>query len=73
MMTTVHLLNHSPTSVLNGETSYEAWHGHSYLRIFGCLAFVKELNHIGKLDDHSSPRVLSATQRGLRPTVCSTR
>ena len=34
------------------------WHGCklvvSYLRVFGCLAFVKELNHVGKLNNRSS-------------------
>ena len=57
-MIAVHLLNHSPISALDGKTTYEAWHGRkpavSYLCIFGCLAFVKELNHVGKLDDRSS-------------------
>ena len=36
-------------------TPYEAWHGRkpavSHLRVFCCLAFAKELGHIGKLDD----------------------
>jgi hypothetical protein len=49
-MTVVHLLNHFPTSALNGKTPYEAWHRRnlvvSYMRVFGCLAFVKELNHV---------------------------
>ena len=61
VMTVVHLLNRSPTSALNGKMSYEAWHGRkpavSYLRVFSCLAFVKELNHVSKLDDRSSPGV----------------
>jgi hypothetical protein len=54
----VYILNRSPTKVLNGKTPYEACHGHkpavSHLRVFGCLAFGKELGHIGKLDDRST-------------------
>ena len=50
--------------------SYEAWHGRksaiSYLRIFGCLAFVKELNHVGKLDDRSSPGVFIGYAKGAK-------
>jgi hypothetical protein len=59
--TAVHLLNHSSTRALDGKTVYEAWYGRkstvSYQLVFGCLAFVKELKHVGKLDDDSSPRV----------------
>jgi hypothetical protein len=29
----------------------------SRLCVFGCLAFAKELNHVGKLDDRSMPGV----------------
>ena len=68
-MTVVHL-NHSPTKALDGKRLYEAWHGHkpavSYLCIFGCLAFVKELNHIGKLNDRSSPRVFISYVEGAK-------
>jgi hypothetical protein len=55
VMTVVHLLNRSPTKALDGKTPYEAWHGRkpavSHLRVFGCLALVKKLNHIDKIDD----------------------
>jgi hypothetical protein len=57
----VYILNRSPTKDLNGRTSNEAWHGRklavSHLWVFGCLAFGKELGHIGKLDDRSTPEV----------------
>jgi hypothetical protein len=70
VMTAVHLLNHSLTIMLNGRTTYEAWHGRksavSYLRIFGWLAFFK-------LDDRSSPRVFISYVEGPRPTTCWTR
>jgi hypothetical protein len=61
VVTVVYILNRSPINALNGRTSYETWHGHkpavSHLRVFGCLAFAKELGHIGKLDDRSTPGV----------------
>ena len=70
VMTAIHLLNRSSTSALDGKTPYEAWHGRkpavSYLRVFGCLAFVKELNHVGKLDDRSSPGVFIGYAEGAK-------
>lgn len=55
VMTAVHLLNRSPTKSLEGKTPYEAWHGRTpvvgHLYRFGCLPFVKELNHVSKLED----------------------
>jgi hypothetical protein len=67
---TVYILNRSPTKGLNGRTPYKAWHGRkptvSHLRVFGCLAFGKELGHIDKLDDRSTPGVFigyAGTQR----------
>jgi hypothetical protein len=61
---------------------YEAWHGRkpavSHLRVFGFLAFGKELGHIGKLDDRSTPGVfigyaeVSKAYRILDPgTTCA--
>jgi transposase InsO family protein len=68
VVTTVYILNRSPTKALNGRTSYEAWHGRkptvSHLRVFGCLAFGKELGHIGKLDDKSTPGVFIGYAEG---------
>jgi hypothetical protein len=59
VVTAVYILNRSPTKARNGRTPYEAWHGHkpavSHLRVFDCLTFGKELGHIGKLDDWSTP------------------
>jgi hypothetical protein len=58
VVTAVYILNCSPTKALNGRTPYEAWRGRkpavSHLQVFGCLAFGKELGHIGKLDDRST-------------------
>jgi hypothetical protein len=58
VMMVVYILNCSPTKVLNGRMPYEAWHGRkpvvSHLQVFGCLAFTKELGHIGKIDDRST-------------------
>jgi hypothetical protein len=61
VVTAVYILNRLPTKALNGRTPYEAWHGCkpvvSHLWVFGCLAFAKELGHVGKLDDRSTPGV----------------
>ena len=69
-MTAVHLLNRSPTKALDGKTPYEAWHRRkpvvSHLRVFGCLAFAKELNHVGKLDDRSTPGVFISYAEGVK-------
>jgi hypothetical protein len=86
VVTSVYILNRSPTKALNGRTLYEAWHGRklavSHLRVFGCLAFIKELGHIIKLDDRSTLGVFigyaegSKTYRILDPgtlRVCMTR
>ncbi|KAM0853640.1 hypothetical protein ACQ4PT_050938 [Festuca glaucescens] len=58
------------TVALDGRTPYEAWHGRkpavSHLRVFGCLAFAKELGHIGKLDDRSTPGVFIGYSEGSK-------
>ena len=70
MLTAVYILNRSPTKALDGRTPYEAWHGRkpavSHLRVFGCLAFAKELGHIGKLDDRSTPGVFIGYAEGSK-------
>jgi hypothetical protein len=47
-----------------------ARHGHkpvvNYVRVFGCLTFVKELNNVGKLNDHSSPGVFIGYAEGAK-------
>jgi hypothetical protein len=69
----VYILNRSPTKALNGMTSYEAWHARksavSHLRVFGCVAFTKELHHVGKFDDRSTLGCSLATRRARRPTA----
>jgi hypothetical protein len=68
VVTAVYILNRSPTKALNARTPYEAWHERksavSHLRVFGCLAFSKELGHIGKLDDRSTPGVFIGYAEG---------
>jgi hypothetical protein len=70
VVTVVYILNRSPTMALNGRMSYEACHGRkpavSHLRVFGCLAFGKELGHIGKLDDRSTPGVFIGYAEGSK-------
>lgn len=69
-MTAVHLLNCSPTKSLEGKTPYEAWHRRTpsvgHLCPFGCLAYLKELNHVGKLHDQSSPSVFIGYTEGAK-------
>jgi hypothetical protein len=66
----VYILNRSPTKALNDRTSYEAWHGRkpvvSHLRVFDCLAFDKELDNIGKLDDRSTLGVFISYAEGSK-------
>jgi hypothetical protein len=38
----------------------------SHLRVFGCLVFGKELGHIGKLDDRSTPGVFIGYAEGSK-------
>jgi hypothetical protein len=70
VVTAVYILNRSPTKALNGRTPYEPWHGRkpavSHLRVFGCLAFSKELGHIGKLNDRSTPGVFIGYAKGSK-------
>jgi hypothetical protein len=70
VVTAVYILNRSSTKALNGRTSYEAWHGRkpavSHLRLFSCLTFGKELDHIGKLDDRSTPGVFIGYAEGSK-------
>jgi transposase InsO family protein len=70
VVTTVYILNRSPTKALNSVMPYETWHGRkpavSHLRVFGCLAFGKELGHIGKLDDGSTPGVFIGYAEGSK-------
>jgi hypothetical protein len=70
MVTAIYILNHSLTKALNGRTPYEPWHGCkptvSHLRVFGCLAFGKELDHIGNFDDMSTPGVFIGYTEGSK-------
>jgi hypothetical protein len=70
VVTAVYILNRSPTKALSRMTPYEAWHGRkptvSHLRVFGCLAFTKELGHISKLDDRSTPGVFIGYAEGSK-------
>jgi transposase InsO family protein len=70
VVATVYILNRSPTKALNDRTLYEAWHGRksavSHLCVFGCLTFGKELGHIGKLDDRSTPGVFIGYVEGSK-------
>jgi hypothetical protein len=70
VVTAVYILNRSHTKIFNGITSYEAWHGPkstvSHLQVFGCLTFTKELGHIDKLDNRSTPGVFVGYAEGSK-------
>ncbi|KAG6535240.1 hypothetical protein ZIOFF_000205 [Zingiber officinale] len=55
----VYLLNRLPTKALGDRTPFEAWMGRkpylAHLRVFGCVAYVKNTTpHLKKLDDRSA-------------------
>jgi hypothetical protein len=49
---------------------YEVWHDRtpavSHFHIFGCVAFVKELGRVGKLDNKSTPGVFIGYADGVK-------
>ena len=68
VMTVVYLLNQSPTRSLNEKTSHEAWYHKKpavrHLRVFGCVAYMKNARpHLAKLD----PRRLKVVFIGYEP------
>jgi transposase InsO family protein len=70
VLTAVYILYRSPTKALDRMTPYEAWHGRKpavgHLRVFDSLVYVKELNHVGKLDDRSTPGVFIGYDDGVK-------
>ena len=58
MRTSVHILNRSPTSSLEGQTPYQAWYGKKpnvkYFRVFGSLAYSHILDEQRKKIDPKS-------------------
>ncbi|KAG6515151.1 hypothetical protein ZIOFF_025536 [Zingiber officinale] len=67
----VYLLNHLPTKALGDRTPFEAWMGRkphlAHLRVFGCVAYVKNTTpHLKKLDDRSSPMVYLGVEEGCK-------
>ena len=76
MVSAVYILNRSPTKALDSRTPYEAWHGRkptvSHLRVFDYLTFAKELGHISKLDNRSTPGVFIGYAEGSKATASST-
>ncbi|KAG6509279.1 hypothetical protein ZIOFF_034672 [Zingiber officinale] len=67
----VYLLNRLPTKVLGDRTPFEAWMGRkphlAHLRVFGCVAYVKNTTpHLKKLDDRSSPMVYLGVEEGCK-------
>ncbi|KAG6521698.1 hypothetical protein ZIOFF_018823 [Zingiber officinale] len=67
----VYLLNRLPTKALGECTPFEAWMGRkshlTHLRVFGCVAYVKNTTpHLKKLDDRSSPMVYLGVEEGCK-------
>ncbi|KAG6504844.1 hypothetical protein ZIOFF_037192 [Zingiber officinale] len=65
----VYLLNHLPTNALGECTPFEAWIGRkshlTHLRVFGCVAYVKNTApHLKKLDNRRSPMVYLGVEEG---------
>ncbi|KAG6534512.1 hypothetical protein ZIOFF_008415 [Zingiber officinale] len=67
----VYLLNYLPTKALGERTPFEAWMGRkphlAHLRVFGCVAYVKNTtSHLKKLDYRSSPMVYLGVEEGCK-------
>ncbi|KAG6476133.1 hypothetical protein ZIOFF_065369 [Zingiber officinale] len=67
----VYLLNRLPTKALGDHTPFEAWMGRkphlAHLRVFGCVAYVKNTTpHLKKLDGRSSPMVYLGVEEGCK-------
>ncbi|KAG6480841.1 hypothetical protein ZIOFF_057429 [Zingiber officinale] len=67
----IYLLNCLPTKVLGERTPFEAWMGRKphlvHLRVFGCVAYVKNTaSHLKKLDDSSSPMVYLGVEESCK-------
>jgi hypothetical protein len=64
------VINRSPIKSLEGKTPYESWHGCSPtigdLPTFGCIAYAKEMNQVGKLGDRSKPNVFIGYAEGVK-------
>jgi hypothetical protein len=70
VVTAVYLQNRLLTKSLADRTPYEAWHRRkpvvNHLRVFGCRAFVKQLNHVDKLADRSHIGVFISYAEGAK-------
>jgi hypothetical protein len=69
--TAVYVLNRAFTRSVDGMTPYEAWHGTKpsveHLRVFGCVAHVKNARPLlRKLDDRSTPMVFIGYEPGSK-------
>ena len=69
--TFVYVLSRSATKRLAGLTPYEKWTGRkpnaSHLRVFGSLAYVKNITgHLKKLDDRSIPMIFIGYEIGIK-------
>ena len=71
MTTAVFILNRTPTKVLTGKMSFEAWYGRkpsvSFLWTFGCISHVRKAKRVlTKLEDRSTPMVFLVYAEGTK-------
>jgi hypothetical protein len=71
VVTTVYVLNRSPTQSVEGRTPYEVWHGSKssvhHFRTFGCVAHMKQgSKRLSKLEDRSTPMVFIGYEPGSK-------
>jgi transposase InsO family protein len=66
----VYTLNHTMTKGNSGKTPYELWVGCTpavhHLRTFGCIAHVKTMGNLKKLDDRSKPVIFIGYEPGSK-------
>jgi hypothetical protein len=75
MSTTVFILNRSPTRVVDGKASFEAWHDETptvhFLCTFGCIAHVKNTQPgLKKLNDRSCKTIFVRYESGSKANRC---
>jgi hypothetical protein len=71
VMTTVYVLNRTPTKSVDGVTPFEVWYGKKpsvqHHRTFGCIVYVKNTRpHLSKLEDRGCRMVFIGYEKGTK-------